>query len=345
VTERASDGRASQPLRVLVTGGAGYIGSHTVRLLARLGHVPIVLDTLERGHAAAVADARLVVGSTADRDLVRSLLRDEHIDAVLHFAARKSAIESVTRPAEYFDGNVGSSTALLAEVVDAGVRSFVLSSTCAVYGDASSPVAEDAPLRPSTPYGESKLLVERTLPWLEEVGLRHVTLRYFNAAGAEADGSHGEDPIGATNLVPVVVDAAIGRRDGITVFGSDYPTRDGTAIRDYVHVADLARAHVAALEHLALGGESAVLNLGTGIRSSVLDVVRAVERASGSSVAIEWADRRPGDVPAVWADPGAAARVLGWRAAAGLDEIAESAVRWARAHPDGYDTAERPVRG
>ena len=334
-----------KPLRVLVTGGAGYIGSHTVRLLARLGHVPIVLDTLERGHPAAIGDARLVVGSTADRDLVRSLLRDEDIAAVVHFAARKSAIESVSEPAEYFDRNVGNSMALLAEVVDAGVRSFVLSSTCAVYGDAPSPVSEDARTHPSTPYGESKLLVERALPWLEPVGLRHVTLRYFNAAGAEADGSHGEDPNGATNLVPLVVGAATGRRSGITIFGSDYPTPDGTAVRDYVHVDDLARAHVAALEHLARGGPSAILNLGTGIGSSVLEVIRAVERASGSAIEVEWWDRRAGDVPAVWADPGAAARVLGWRAALGLDEIAGSAVQWAQAHPDGYETGDRrPAR-
>ena len=325
------------PLRVLVTGGAGYIGSHTVRLLARMGHAPIALDTLERGHRAAVEASPLVVGSAGDRSLVRALLRDERIDAVVHFAALKSAPESVAQPARYLDRNVGESLALLAEVVEAGIRSVVFSSTCAVYGEAAAnPLAEDAPVHPATPYGESKLLVERALPWLEPRGLRHVILRYFNAAGAEPDGSHGEHPVGATNLVPVVVGAALGLRPALTVFGTDYPTPDGTAVRDYIHVADLAAAHVAALAHLARDGASAVLNLGTGSGSSVRDVIGAVERASGATVPVVLAPRRPGDVAAVWADTRAAERVLGWRASAALDDIAESAVRWARRHPEGY---------
>jgi UDP-arabinose 4-epimerase len=328
------------PRRILVTGGAGYIGSHTVRLLASQGDAPVVLDTLERGHRESVEGARLIVGSTGDRALVRRVLREERIEAVIHFAAWKSTADSVADPAGYFDHNVGGSIALLSEVVAAGISAFVFSSTCAVYGEvAASPVAEDAAVRPSTPYGESKAAVERMLPWLEARGLRHVALRYFNAAGAEPDGAHGEHPAGASSLVPRVVAAATGRQPELTVFGDDYPTPDGTAIRDYVHVADLARAHVAALDHLLDGGHSTVLNLGTGTGSSVLDVIRAVERAAGVPVPVAMAPRRPGDVAAIWADSSEAERVLGWRARSGLDEIASSAVRWAVRRPDGYPDA------
>jgi UDP-glucose-4-epimerase GalE len=326
--------------RILVTGGAGYIGSHTVRLLAGLGHAPIVLDTLERGHRDAVDGARLIVGSTGDRALVQRVLREERIEAVIHFAARKSTADSVADPAGYFDHNVGDSIALLSEIVAAEIGAFVFSSSCAVYGEVeASPVAEDAPVRPSTPYGESKVLVERMLPWLEARGLRHVVLRYFNAAGAEPDGSHGEHPAGASSLVPRVVSVATGGQSNLTVYGDDYPTPDGTAIRDYVHVADLARAHVAALEHLLRDGASSVLNLGTGTGSSVLDVVRAVEQAAGVPVPLVMAPRRPGDVAAIWADSREAERVLGWRATSGIEDIAASAVRWAQRRPDGYPDA------
>jgi UDP-glucose 4-epimerase len=290
-----------------------------------------------------VAGARLIVGSTGDRALVRQVLAEERIEAVIHFAARKSTEESVADPTGYFDRNVGDAIALLSELVAARIPAFVFSSTCAVYGEvATSPVAEDTPIRPSTPYGESKVLVERMLPWLEERGLRFVALRYFNAAGAEPDGSHGEHPAGASSLVPRVVAVATGRRPHLTVFGNDYPTPDGTAVRDYVHVADLARAHVAALDHLLRGGASDVLNLGTGTGSSVLDVVHAVERAAGIPVPLVTAQRRAGDVAAIWADNSRAQRVLGWRPRLDIDDIAASAVRWAERHPDGYGTASDP---
>ena len=330
-------GATSTPRRILVTGGAGYIGSHTVRLLTSLGDAPVVLDTLEHGHPESVDGAPLIVGSTGDRTLVQRILREERIEAVIHFAARKSTAESLVDPTGYFDRNVGDSIALLSAVAAAGIGAFVFSSTCAVYGEVeASPVAEDAPIRPSTPYGESKVLVERMLPWLDARGLRHVALRYFNAAGAEPDGSHGEHPGGADNLVPRVVAVAMGRQPRLTVFGNDYPTPDGTAIRDYVHVSDLARAHVAALEHLLAGGRSVVINLGTGRGSSVLEVVRAVEQASGLPIPLTIAPRRSGDVAAIWADTSEAARVLGWRATASIDDVAASAVRWARRRPDGY---------
>ncbi len=328
-------------MRVLVTGGAGYIGSQTVRLLRRRGHEPVVLDTLEHGHAAAVEGAPLVVGSVADRGLVRDLLGRHDIEAVIHFAALKAAGESVDQPARYFEANVGATIDLLAELEAGRIASFVYSSSAAVYGNPpSSPVTEDAPTRPTNPYGESKLLVERMLPWLETRGVRHVSLRYFNAAGAEPDGSHGEHPTGATNLVPLVVEAAFTGRP-LTVLGTDYPTPDGTAVRDYVHVADLAEAHVRALDHLASGGASLTLNLGTGRGSSVREVVAAVGAAAGRTVPTVDAGRRAGDPAAVWADPSRAAATLGWTAERGLDEIAASAVRWRESHPAGY--AEDPV--
>ncbi len=329
-------------MRVLVTGGAGYIGSHTVRLLLREGHEPVVLDTLEHGHREAIGRAPLVVGSIADRPLVRTLLGEHAIEAVVHFAALKAAGESMVQPARYLDRNVGDTLALLAEVDRAGVPSFVYSSSAAVYGEPDrSPVAEDAATRPTNPYGESKLLVERALPWYEATGLRHVSLRYFNAAGAEPDGSHGEDATDATNLVPLVVRAVVSGGPPLTIFGTDYATADGTAIRDYVHVADLAVAHVRALEHLAGGGGSLTLNLGTGRGSSVREVIAAVERAAGKPVPVVEAGRRPGDPAAIWADAGRAGALLGWQARSDLDDIARSAVRWQTSHPNGYAAESR----
>ena len=330
-------------MRVLVTGGAGYIGSQTVRLLLRRGHDPIVIDTLERGHRAAVAGAPLIVGSSADRHLVREVIAQHAIEGVMHFAALKSSAESVADPARYFERNVGETFELLAEVARAGLGAFVYSSSAAVYGEPDRvPLAEGAVARPINPYGESKLLVERALPWYEAHGIRHAALRYFNAAGAEADGSHGEDAADATNLVPLVVRAAFRGGEPVAIFGTDYPTPDGTAIRDYVHVADLADAHIRALEHLVAGGPSLTVNLGTGRGSSVREVIAAVERAAGRPVPVIEASRRAGDAAAVWADARRAADELGWRATAGLEEIARSAVRWQERHPDGYADGPEP---
>jgi UDP-glucose-4-epimerase GalE len=289
-----------------------------------------------------VEGAPLVVGSIADRPLVRDVIGANRIEAVVHFAALKDAGASMADPAGYLDRNVGDSLALLAEVDRAGLRAFVFSSSAAVYGEPErSPVTEDAATRPENAYGESKLLVERALPWYERRGLCHVSLRYFNAAGAEPDGSHGEDPAKATNLVPLVARAAVRGDPPVTIFGTDYPTPDGTAIRDYVHVADLAEAHILALEHLAGGGPSVTLNLGTGRGSSVRDVIAATERAADRTVPVVEAGRRAGDPVAIWADSRRAAAVLGWTARAGLDEIASSAVERQRTHPDGYAGASR----
>ncbi len=324
-------------MRVLVTGGAGYVGSQTTRLLQSAGHEPIVLDTLDNGHREAIPGVDLVVGSVANGPLVHRLLVDRRIEAVMHFAALKAAEESVREPGRYFSANVGGSFALLAAIEAAAVPWFVFSSTCGVYGEPEAvPIAEGAATRPENPYGESKLLVERALPWYERRGIQAVSLRYFNAAGAQADGQHGEDWRHAPNLVPVAIKSALGLGSPLRIFGTDYPTPDGTAIRDYVHVADLADAHVRALEHLAGGAGSATLNLGTGIGSSVREVIAAVEGATGKPIEVIEAPRRAGDPAAVWADPAKAQEVLGWQARHGLTEIVETAVRWHTGHPDGY---------
>jgi UDP-glucose 4-epimerase len=328
-------------MSVLVTGGAGYVGAQTVRALRARGHDVVVLDDLSRGHAGAVLDAPLVVGRVQDGALVADLVRRYRVTALVHFAALKSVGESMARPERYFEENVGGTSALLRAAVDAGAAHVVFSSSAAVYGTPERvPIAEDHPLRPESAYGETKVLVERMLPWLEVAhGVTSVSLRYFNAAGAAADGRIGEDFAVTTNLVPLVMKAVLGRSGPLSVFGTDYPTRDGTCVRDYVHVEDLAEAHALAVEHLAGGGASDALNLGTGVGATVLEVLRATERASGRPVPAVLVDRRPGDPAELVADNERAARVLGWKPARGLDEIVGSAWAWHSAHPDGYGRA------
>jgi UDP-glucose 4-epimerase len=323
---------------VLVTGGAGYIGSHTVRELVEGGRDVVVLDNLEHGFAAAVGDVPLVVGDVRDRALVDKTVAEHGVDAVVHFAAYKAPGESMADPGRYFENNTCGSLALLEALVAAGVERFVFSSTCAVYGTPSVlPVAEDHPLGPESPYGESKAMVEQMLRWFDAChGLRSVSLRYFNASGAADDGAIGEDWSATTNLIPLAMKAALGHRPPLEVFGLDYPTPDGSAIRDYVHVVDLSRAHVLALEHLEAGGSSEVVNLGTGVGSSVLEVVAAAERAGGVQVPWTASPRRPGDPVAVYASYARAASVLGWAPTRGLDEIVASAWRWHSTHPHGH---------
>jgi UDP-glucose-4-epimerase GalE len=332
-------------MRVLVTGGAGYIGSHTVAALRVAGHEPIVLDTLEHGHPAAIPGTALVIGDAGDRRLVRDLLTTHRIEAVIHFAARKSVPESIADPGLYFSANVAGSIELMRAMVDGGVRHLVFSSTCAVYGTPDElPVRESSPVRPENPYGESKLMVERMTPWFEGAyGLRTVVLRYFNAAGAAFDGSNGEDWRQAENLIPVVLAVAAGRRDAVEIYGTDYPTPDGTAIRDYIHVEDLADAHVRSVLHLADGGPSVTLNLGTGQGASVKEVVAAARAASGRAIETRLAPRRPGDPAAIWADAGLADRVLDWRPRHDLDAIVSSAWTWHERHPDGHGPLARAV--
>ncbi len=328
-------------MRVLVTGGAGYIGSHTVSRLVADGHTVSVLDSLEHGHPAAVAGVPLHVGDVRDTSLIRGILRAERSEAVIHFAASKSVAESVADPGRYFDVNVTGSLSLLRAMAEEGVGRLVLSSTCAVYGTPDDlPVAESSPIRPENPYGESKFLMERMAGWFEGAhGLRTSTLRYFNAAGAALDGSNGEDWRSAENLVPVVMTVAAGRKPVVEVFGTDYPTPDGTAIRDYVHVLDLADAHALALEHLMDGGRSATLNLGTGQGASVLDVVAAARTVTGRPIETREQPRRAGDPSAIWADGRLARSILGWEPRYDLDAIVASAWRWHTSHPDGFGSS------
>jgi UDP-glucose-4-epimerase GalE len=322
----------------LVSGGAGYIGSHTVRALRDAGEAVVVLDTLELGHADAVLDAPLEVGDIADAELVAGIVDRHAVDAVVHFAGYKAAGESMEMPGRYFDNNVARTAGLLETLHRSGVRRVVFSSSCSVYGTPSSlPVDEQHPTGPESPYAESKLLVERMLRWFDEChAMRSVSLRYFNAAGASFDTRLGEDSPRPLNLVPLAMLAALGKVPALSVYGTDYPTPDGTCIRDYIHVDDLADAHVRALQHLARDGETLALNVGTGQGSSVLEVIDGTKRVSGVDFPVQLAPRRPGDPAAVWADNTRARDVLGWHARHDLDAILTSAWAWHSSHPGGY---------
>ena len=318
-------------MHVLVTGGAGYVGSHTTKVLAHSGFQPVVLDNLEIGHRWAARWGPLVVGDLADVGLLQAVLREYRVQAVIHFAAYACVRESVANPRKYFRNNVANTLNLLEAMLDNGVRHIVFSSSCASYGlPESVPIREDHPQRPVNPYGESKLFVERVLDWYGQAyGLSWMSLRYFNAAAADPEGEIGEEHEPETHLIPLVIQAALGQRPSIEIYGTDYPTPDGTALRDYIHVTDLADAHVLAIRHLANGGSSMALNLGTGKGHSVREVIQAVERVSGRHFPVRETDRRPGDPPALVADASRAAQVLGWRPRyPELDSIVEHAWRW-----------------
>jgi len=325
-------------MSVLVTGGAGYIGSHTVRRLTALGHEVVVLDSMEYGHRNAVIEAELVEGNIADLDLVVELCSRRDITQVVHFAAYKNVGESMEQPSRYWLNNVTGTVKFVEAMLTAGVNDIVFSSSCSVYGNpAEVPVSEGAAIRPESIYAESKAMTERILYWYGVThGLRSVSLRYFNAAGASADSRIGEDWRETLNLVPVVMKATLGRRPPVQVFGTDYPTPDGTCIRDYIHVDDLADAHVKALEYLKSGGETTALNVGTGTGSSVMEVIAATERISGRKVPWTASPRRAGDPVAVYADPKLASELLDWHPKHGLDDIIASAWNWHSTHLDGY---------
>ena len=323
---------------VLVTGGAGYIGSHACKALAQAGYVPVTLDNLVYGHRWAVKWGPFVEGDLADGDLLRRVLREYGIEAVMHFAAYAYVGESMQDPGKYFRNNVSGTISLLDAMVEAGVKPIVFSSSCATYGvPHTASIAEDHPQRPVNPYGESKLFSENALRWYGVAhGLRAFSLRYFNAAGADPDGEIGEDHDPETHLIPLVIQAALAQRQDVKIFGTDYSTPDGSAVRDYIHVSDLASAHVKAIDRLLAGSESRYLNLGTGSGHSVKQVIAAVERISGRSVNAKEAPRRPGDPPILVAQPGLAAQVLGWRPqCSDLDAIVATALRW---HRNGRST-------
>lgn len=303
---------------ILVTGGAGYIGSHTVRLLASQGRKVVVLDSLVFGHRGAIVDegVELVVGEVGDRELVDRLFAEYRFDAVVHFAAFAYVGESVTDPLKYYRNNTAEPLTLLEVMQKYGCKNFVFSSTCATYGVPESvPIVESNAQDPINPYGRSKLMVEWILRDCDSAwGLRSACLRYFNASGSAADGSIGEDHDPETHLIPRVLMAAKGEIPHLDVFGTDYPTPDGTCIRDYIHVEDLATAHASAIDHLVAGGDSIRCNLGTGVGVSVKEIIEAVEEVTGQEVPIKYGPRREGDPPQLLADPSLAKQALGWEA-------------------------------
>jgi UDP-glucose 4-epimerase len=335
--------------RILVTGGLGYIGSHTCVALAEAGYALVVVDNLSNSKPSVLerirelapkADIAFHRADLRDRAALERVLGHAPVEAVVHFAGLKAVGESVERPLEYYDNNVGGTIALLQAMAQHGVRRIVFSSSATVYGVPERlPYGEEHPLRPMSPYGWTKLHIERMLADAAEAdtSFHHATLRYFNPIGAHPSGHIGEDPHGIpNNLFPYVTQVAIGKRPKLRVFGNDYDTPDGTGVRDYLHVMDLADAHVAALRFLEREGRSVTANVGTGKGHSVLEVVHAFESATGKGIPLEFAPRRPGDIPAYYADPSAAHRLLGWRATRGIEDMCRDAWRWQSQNPDGY---------
>ncbi|MGH9444957.1 MAG: UDP-glucose 4-epimerase GalE [Terriglobia bacterium] len=319
-------------MRVLVTGGAGYIGSHTAKALALAGYEPVILDDFSSGHRWAVKWGTIAEGSLADCNLLHKVFHEIRVDAVIHFAGVIQVGESMRDPQKYFWSNGVNTLKLLDAMRAAEVKHVVFSSSAAVYGDPEVvPIPEDHPARPVSPYGESKLFVERVLRWYGlAYGVRWMALRYFNACGASPDGDLGESHHPESHLIPLVIAAAMGRRPSVEIYGTDYPTTDGTAIRDYIHVLDLAEAHLRALRRLLDGSESYALNLGTGHGHTVREVIDAVTEISGvTSLPIRHAPRRPGDSPSLVADPSLAQKVLQWTPQhSSLEEIVRSAWQW-----------------
>ncbi|WP_259780734.1 UDP-glucose 4-epimerase GalE [Aestuariispira ectoiniformans] len=317
---------------VLVTGGAGYIGSHTCLALLEAGYQVVVLDNLSTGRRRLVpGEAVFVEGDSGDIALVRELLKQHEISAVLHFAAATVVPESVEKPLKYYGNNTCNSRNLMQACLEEGVEHFVFSSTAAVYGDPDQlPVTEDASLRPLAPYGTSKLMTEQMLRDVSKVtNLRHVILRYFNVAGADLKGRTGQSTPEATHLIKVACEAACGKRDGLTVFGDDYATPDGTCVRDFIHVTDLAEAHVAALRYLEQGGESLVANCGYGRGFSVKEIAATVERVSGKPISVAVGPRREGDIEAIYADNRNIRETLNWTPKLDdIDVIVKSAYEW-----------------
>jgi UDP-glucose 4-epimerase len=327
-------------MRVLVTGGAGYIGSVVAAELLQAGHEVVVFDNLSRGHRRAVPkNAELVVGDLADRGCLDQLLRSRTIDAVMHFAALIEAGESMKAPAEFFRNNTSNALTLLEAMLTAQIKRFVFSSTAALFGNPErTPIEEDDPVRPTNAYGESKLLVERMLAWFHQIhGLRYASLRYFNAAGASRP-DQGEAHQPETHLIPRILQVALGRAEHVNIFGTDYHTSDGTCIRDYIHVGDLARAHLLALDALALEKSSPLIyNLGNGQGFSVREVVEVARKVTGHPVPVIESQRRAGDPAVLIASSEKIRRELGWQPRfPDLRTIVESAWQWHRVHPDGY---------
>jgi len=332
-------------MKVLVAGGAGYIGSHCVKQLVAAGHEAVVVDNLVYGHRAAVAPSiRFHDINLGDPAAVDRVIAAEKPDAVMHFAAYAYVGESVTTPLKYYHNNVAATLTLLDSMIRHGVKKFVFSSTCATYGvPEKMPITEDSPQKPINPYGQTKLDVENMLKALAPAtGLSFAAFRYFNAAGAAEDGSIGEDHEPESHLIPLAIGAAQGLRPALQIFGNDYPTPDGTCLRDYVHVDDLSRAHIAAFPLLEKPGAQLFYNLGTGTPTSVLEVIRAVEKVSGLKVPAKFAPRRAGDPPALYANASKAKSELGWAPKfTTIEPIVATAWRWHQAKPKGYQDRKK----
>lgn len=332
-------------MKILVTGGAGYIGSHTVDTLIRQGHEVVVFDSLVTGHREAVhPSAELVVGDLMDTAVVSALFDSHHFDGIFHFASYIVVPESMQRPFKYLRDNVIAASNLLEAAAQHDVKRFILSSTAALF-DAPEriPINEHERVVPGSPYGESKAMIERLLFWMDRIyGLKYCCLRYFNAAGAHPDGHIGEDHDPETHLIPIVLQVALGQREFIKVYGEDYSTPDGTPIRDYIHILDLASAHILAFEALA-DGRSRAYNLGTGQGYSVKQVVECAREVTGRPIPMEVAERRPGDLAELVADSTSIQRELGWKPEyPELRQIIETAWKWHKSHPQGYRTANNP---
>ena len=334
-------------MKVLITGGAGYIGSHTALEMLAAGHEAVLLDNFSNASRRALSalaaltcrGVPFVEGDIRDVDLLDGLFEDGDFAAVVHLASLKAAGDSAAEPLCYYANNVGGTISLLQRMARHGVKRLVFSSSASIYGPASTPLTEESPTAPASPYGRTKLVVEELLRDLHvaDSGWCISILRYFNAAGAHPSGLIGEDPSGTPrNLLPYIAQVAVGRRDRLEVFGDDYPTPDGTCIRDYLHVVDLARAHVQALDYLSVEPRLAVHNLGTGRGCSVLEVLRAFERSSGRSVPYRVVARRPGDAAVSFANPSRARDELGWSAARDIDRICVDLWRWQSSRPNGF---------
>ncbi len=325
-------------MNILVTGGAGYIGSHAVAALREAGHNVVVVDNLVKGHRAAVGDAKLYVGNIGDEDFMDKVFAENDIDGVMHFAAFSLVGESMEKPYEYYNNNVCESMHLFHSMVRNGVKNIVFSSTAATFGEPETiPIDESAPQKPINTYGQTKLAMENMLKWFGVAyGLRSVCLRYFNVAGAHPSGNIGEDHTPETHLIPIVLQVAGGGREYLSVFGDDYPTKDGSCIRDYIHVCDLADAHILAMEYMMKNNCSDSFNLGSGGGYSNFEILETAKRVTGKDIPSKVEARRAGDPPVLIASSEKAERVLGWQRKYGIEDIIATAWKWHSGHPSGY---------
>ena len=327
-------------MSVLICGGAGYIGSHNVRAFKAHGDDVIVVDNLETGHRASVpSDVKFYEGDIRNSETLAKIFTENKIDAVIHFCAYSLVGESVDKPLKYFNNNVGGMITLLEAMQKFDAKRIIFSSTAATYGEPKRvPILETDPTEPTNPYGESKRIMEKMMNWVSRrYDIRYVSLRYFNVAGAWHDGSIGEDHRNETHLIPLILQVPMGKREHITVYGDDYPTKDGTCIRDYIHVEDLAKAHILALEYLRNGGESNIFNLGSGDGYSVMEMINAARKVTGHPIPAEIGERRPGDPARLIADSTKAHEVLHWQPQiTGMEDIIATAWKWHQSHPNGY---------